>query len=136
MKYIIRLTLALLLALVVGCVSTNQEEEENAGPYDGHYQVTQILETKYPQAPARINIIGDVILGQGPVSQWSAAIINDTVSTLNVVRRAAPIQYLQVEDALLRSLSNSQIQTKRGGKLEFQKNGETLVTMEKYTPIN
>jgi len=133
MSYTIRLLFLVSCVLISACKSS--PNEESVGPYDGHYVVTQILTTKYPQEPARANIVGDVILGQGPVNQWSGGIVDKQVTGLQSTRRAGPAQNMQVESFLLNSLEGSQIKKKFGGNLEFEKNGKTVVWMEKIELI-
>lgn len=127
MTYLLRLLCSLGFFFLVACTST---EEEAVGPYDGHYVVTQILDSKYPEAPARVNIVGDVMLGQGPVNQWSAAIRGDVVSGMNSSRRAGPAQHMQIENALLKLLNGSQIDNNLRGFVSFKKDGRTVVILK------
>lgn len=118
-----------MFALLCGLAACSHITKDAHEGINGGYAVTEIEGHPFVETPAFINIVGDQILGEGPVNKWVGTIQNGTVSELVTTRRAGPEIFMRIETALLTNLSGSRLQVGRSGTLKFAKNDKVLVRL-------
>lgn len=121
------LALALFaMSLFAGCAQVGKQSQA----MNGHYIIREISGVTFPNTPAKVNISGVDILGQGPVNQWSAEIVDGRVSALVSTRRAGPVQLMNLEQKILTNLEGSRLSQSRNGTVTFKKEGENVLVLE------